>query len=77
MENIIKQKSLALITALEKEKSRLPEYSAFGGKNNLTDYDAAISFLQTGIKPKNYENNDLLVAIIDDFDTICNDYEIQ
>ena len=69
-------KNELLALALEKEKNSLPEFNAFDEPNNLEDYDAAINYLRTGAKPYGYENNELLVDIIEDFDTICSDYGI-
>jgi hypothetical protein len=65
-----------LAIALQEERGRLPEYSIFGSKNNLNNYSDAINFLKTGIKPINWSDNDLIDAIIYDFETICNDYDI-
>ena len=69
-----KQQKLA--DALEAEKNRLPDVSVFGDKTNYKDYDLAISFLRTGIKPDNYERYDLTACVVEDLDTVCSDYEI-
>lgn len=68
------QERLAL--ALEKEKETLPEKNIFGDNNNLKDYDAAISYLRTGKIPKKYQDNELLMGVIEDFDMMCSDYGI-
>lgn len=65
-----------LAIALKKEKDRLPEYSMFGDKTDFDAYDKAIEYLKTGVKPINYEYNDLLAAVIEDFETVCSDYGI-
>jgi hypothetical protein len=66
----------ALAIALKEEKNRLPEYSIFGEKNNLDNYDPAIAFLKNGIKPSNWESNDLLVYIIENYEAIFSDYGV-
>jgi len=48
----------------------------FGDKTDFDAYDKAIEYLKTGIKPNNWENNDLLTSIIEGFDTICSDYGV-
>jgi len=69
-------KKLLLAKALKEEKERLPEYSIFGEKNDTKDYDKAIEYLKTGKIPKNYENSELLIGVIDDFDMMCSDYGV-
>ena len=78
MKTLIKMdnKKEKLAIALEEEKNRLPEYSAFGENNNLENYDSAIAYLKNGIKPNNWQDNELLVSIIEDFDTMCSDYDV-
>ena len=66
----------ALAIALKEEKNRLPEYSIFGEKNNLDNYDPAIAFLKNGIKPSNWEDNDLLLYIIKDYEAILSDFGV-
>lgn len=70
-----KMKRLAI--ALEKEKVELPDENAFGEENDKTIYDAAIAYLRTGSKPNNWEDNDLLVGCIEDFDCLCSDYGVD
>ena len=70
-------KKLKLATALENEKNTLPEYNMFGDKNNLHEYDDAITYLRTGKKPYDYDDNDMLLSCIDDIETMYYDYEIE
>lgn len=67
---------IKLAEALEEEKVRLPEYSEFGDRNNLEEYDQAILYLKTGEKPDNYYENELLLSCIEDIDTMLKDYGI-
>lgn len=69
-------RKLALIDVLRKEKERLPSISAFGTSNNKQDYDKAIKYLETGEKPRYYDDSELLSGLIDDFETFCNDYGV-
>jgi len=69
-------KKLKLIEALKAEKEWMPEYSVFGEKNNLGDYDEAINYLRTGINTDKKGNNELLTDIINDFDGVCKLYDI-
>ena len=73
----MEQRKLDLAKALKEEKERLPEVSMFGEKNNLDDYDKAIQYLEDGVKPLNYEDSDLLVGVIDDFECMCSDYDVK
>jgi len=66
-----------LAIALEKEKNNLPEYNIFGSKNDTSGYDDAIEYLKTGNKPYNYEDNDLLLCCVDNFEMMCSDYGID
>jgi len=66
----------ALANALKEEKERLPEYSAFGEKNDTKDYDKAIKYLETGEVPNSYEDSELLIGVIDDFEMMCSDYGV-
>lgn len=70
-------RSEALANALEEERDRLPEESIFGNKTNFKDYDTAIEYLRTGVKPTNYDDLDITTSCIEDFETICKDYEIE
>lgn len=72
----MEERKKLLLIALKEEKERLPEYSIFGEKNDLNIYDEAIDYLNTGNKPFDWERNDLLYSIIEDFETICNDYGV-
>lgn len=63
-----------LAQALEAEHKRLPKYNMMGDSNNLEDYPDAINYLRTGEIPENYQNSDLLMGVIDDFDMMYNDY---
>lgn len=68
-----------LIAALEHEYQTLPARAKYGfGNNHLEWYPPVIEYLKTGVRPKNPdENNDLLWAAMDDFDTLCSDYGIK
>ena len=70
------ERKLALAKALKKEKDRLPDISMFGDDNNKSDYDKAIKYLETGKKPIDYEDSELLVGVIDDFEIMCSDYGV-
>lgn len=71
---IMKEK---LISALKEERSRLTGTSSvFGDKFNSDDHDKAIGYLETGIKPVNVNDYDLLYAVINDFETVCSDFDI-
>lgn len=75
MTELDKKERLAI--ALIKERDTLPEYSAFGDKNDLSIYDDTIAYLRTGEYPFNYEDNDILLACIEDLDTMLSDYGIE
>lgn len=72
-----KDRKLRLAIALQEEKNNLPEYDVFGNKNDTSLYDDVITYLKTGIKPIDYEDNDLLLGCVDDFEMMCNDYGID
>ena len=65
-----------LANALEKELQVLPEYNKVGEKNKKSNHADAIKYLRDGVKPKSYEDNDLLFGIIGDFSSICIEYGI-
>ena len=46
-------------------------------KTTLADIDDAIAYLRTGEKPLNYEDNDILLACVEDLDTMLSDYGID
>lgn len=58
--------------ALQTERDRF----AVGGYDTL-DHDLAIKYLADGIKPIAWERHELLAAVIEDFDTVCSDYDID
>lgn len=66
-----------LAQALELEQKSLPPYNFFGEANDFSSYEDTIKYLRTGEKPVNYEENDLLLSTIEDFDIMCNDYGIE
>lgn len=74
LRNIMKQKKKELAESLRQELKRLPEHNMFGGTNDTSSYDKAIEYLETGKVPSNYEDSELLVGVIDDFDVMYNDY---
>ena len=63
-----------LAQALEQEFERLKDHSNFGAKKQKREYDLAINYLRTGEHPSYYDDNDLLYACIEDFETMCKDY---
>jgi len=63
-----------LIKALEEEKEWLPEYDAFGKKNDLHEYDLVIHYLRTGEKPDNWEDYEFLICAVEDIETLYSDY---
>lgn len=72
----LQEKKEKLAKALEAERNRLPEYNSFGEKNNLSGYEDAIIYLRTGVLSKNYENNDILLACVEDLGMMFSDYSI-
>jgi len=64
---------------LEEEFENLPETNFFGDSNHKEQYSLIYDYLKTGIKPKEIDIDDdfdLLLNIIDDFDSVCEDYEV-
>jgi hypothetical protein len=64
---------------LEEEFENLPEINFFGEDNHKEQYPLVYDYLKTGIKPKEVDMNDdfnLLYDIINDFDSVCEDYEV-
>jgi len=61
-----------LSAALTEEKARLMAHPNF----DPTDHELAVEYLTLGTFPKNYEKFEILDACINDFDSICNDYQI-
>ena len=60
-----------LIEALKAERER------FKGRGQSTeDHDMAITYLETGSLPSHPEDFELLEAAINDFDTLCSDYDV-
>lgn len=61
-----------LIDELQAEANRF----ANAGKDT-TDHDEALDYLEAGtIPPGGTEENELLSAIIDDYETVCRDYGV-
>ncbi len=77
MENTTQERKNKLADALEKEHATLPEKNGFGESNNKQNYGPAIEYLRTGNKPTNWKNNDLLYACVEDFETMCSDFDIE
>lgn len=46
------------------------------GNLNSEDYSLAIKYLETGEYPRHYNDYDLLYACIEDFEQLCNDYDV-
>jgi len=62
-----------LLQALIAEKEAMIKHHGSG----FTAHDKAIEYLQTGILIVNYDSDDMLYSVVDDFDTICHDYGIE
>jgi len=77
----IQEKKLKLAKALEKELETLPEFNAFGEENNIEDSKLAIRYLKDGIVPVGYpgkyDDFELLYGVIEDFDRVCRNYDIE
>lgn len=69
----MEDKKLKLAEALKEEHERL----VHKGNLNKEDYDLAIKYLETGEYPRHYNDFDLLYGCIEDFETVCFDYEIE
>lgn len=76
MEMTNDSRKLRLASALEKEKANLPTTDIFGNDNNHSDYIPAINYLRYGTRIPNDNDNDLLMACVDDFEMMCNDYDV-
>lgn len=63
-------KKARLIHALEKELPHL-------NNNSQRIQRTIIKHLQTGEKPKDWEELPDLVAVVEDFDGVCSDYGIE
>lgn len=77
MEYEEKSKKLKLAQALEEEFKRLKYHPNFDAGKERTDLDLTIKYLKTGEYPKNYENYDSLYYCMEDFEQMCNDYDIK
>jgi hypothetical protein len=58
-----------LIAALKKERELFKSRSM-----STFEHDLAIKYLETGYKPVDYYDHELLQAAVDDYDTLCSDY---
>ena len=65
----IEEKKKKLLKALKAEKERLSELHG-----TFTENDQAIAYLETGILIEDYENDEALCEVVEDFDCICSDY---
>jgi len=69
----MEERKLKLAEALREEHERL----VHKGNLNSEDYSLAINYLKTGEYPRYYNDFELLYACIEDFETVCFDYEID
>ncbi len=69
----MEDKKQKLIEALEKERSLFDKRH-----QDIQDHDIAINYLKYEVLPSmGIDQFELLDAIINDFDSICNDYNIN
>jgi hypothetical protein len=74
----MKDKKQKLIEALKREMKELPPMSMFNTDNHKEQYEPAIEYLKTGIKPSYIpESWDIMWAIIEDIETVYKDFEID
>ena len=66
-----------LAQVLIDEFNRLKENPNFDKLAKEEDYTLAIEYLNTGEYPRYYNDFDLLYACIEDFEQMCNDYDIN
>jgi hypothetical protein len=64
-------KKVKLLEALKEERQR---FSSYG--HNTEEHDRAILYLEKGIKSPT-EYGELLDSILNDFNTVCKDYQIE
>jgi hypothetical protein len=61
-----------LLQALIDERARL-----LNSRGASTEHDAAIEYLQTGKTDVSPDDDEMLYAVMEDFDCICSDYGIE
>lgn len=61
-----------LVEELQKEKERLA-----GQGKSIVDHNLTTQYLKTGNKPANWRNYEILQAAVEDFETLCRDYDIN
>lgn len=66
------EKKARLLVKIKEERK-----SFFNRGHNVDEHDVAIDYLETGALPADFEDYELLEAIISDFDCVCSDYEIE
>ena len=72
-----KARAKRLIEKLEEEYETLPEINGFGENNHKEQYALIYDYLRTGVQPKKINDKyDLFLDIIDDFESVCEDYEV-
>lgn len=69
----MENKKQKLAEALKDEHERLVHM----GRLNSEDYSLAINYLETGEHPRHYNDYELLYACIEDFEQLCNDYDVN
>lgn len=68
---------MTLLEALKKEYETLPEDDVFGKSNHKEQYPAIFEYLETNKMPENIpEEWELFKAIIENYDQVCQDYNI-
>lgn len=66
------KKKEKLIAALEEERRRFDKMH-----QDTTDHDVAINWLKYGLLPsQGIDQFELLDAAVNDFDTLCSDYDV-
>ncbi len=67
-----------LIEELKKEHARLPEHDVFGDCNHVEQYEPIYTYLRTGVKhPGNNYHWDLYMMVLEDLDSVYEDYGIE
>lgn len=71
-----RERKLRLADALMEEFNRLKTSVNFDVKSKKEDYQLAIEYLNTGEHPRHYNDFEMLYACIEDFEQLCNDYNV-
>jgi len=66
------EKKLKLIEELIKERKSFADR-----QHDTTNHDMAIAWLRFDVTPSNPEQYELLDAVMNDFETVCSDYNLK